>query len=298
MFKGLSAFPLSPIRHGTLDLNAFEKLVGNLVGARVDSICVPGSTGLYPYLSKGQIFALTSRCVYASENIPVIAGIGALKTQEVLANLENVQKAGVSAVLLAPMSYHPLLENEVYELYRAVDSESSIPICLYDNPMATGFDFSADLYASISDLPMVKAIKFPGRKLDEGFDINEATLDLSGDVVLGISGDQYALDALSNGCKLWFSVVGGLLPELALKLMCVNDPHYSEEARQLNAQLQPLWVMFGKYKGAVRVVAEFAKAIGYVDYFCLPRPFLPLQEEDYNMLIVLADVLRSQGYLK
>jgi Dihydrodipicolinate synthase/N-acetylneuraminate lyase len=53
VFTGLSAFPITPFKQEVIDYKAFKGLVENLASANVDSICAIGSTGLYPYLTRG-----------------------------------------------------------------------------------------------------------------------------------------------------------------------------------------------------------------------------------------------------
>lgn len=52
MFRGLSAFPLTPVSENSVDESAFAVLIQRLVTAGVDSIGVLGSTGSYAYLSR------------------------------------------------------------------------------------------------------------------------------------------------------------------------------------------------------------------------------------------------------
>src|SRR5699024_7489752 len=94
MFRGLSAFPLSPLVHGALDETAFVRLVDRLVTAGVDSICVLGSTGNYAYLSPKQRARIVRLGVEHAGGVPVIAGVGALATDQVLSHVEAAQEAG------------------------------------------------------------------------------------------------------------------------------------------------------------------------------------------------------------
>lgn len=59
MKKGLSAFPLTPLRAGEVDENTWLSLIENIAGAGVDSIGVLGSTGSYAYLTREQRLRVT-----------------------------------------------------------------------------------------------------------------------------------------------------------------------------------------------------------------------------------------------
>lgn len=51
MFRGVSAFPLTPLKNGTFDEQAFTHLLSPVVEAGVDSLGILGSTGSYAYLT-------------------------------------------------------------------------------------------------------------------------------------------------------------------------------------------------------------------------------------------------------
>lgn len=161
MFTGLSAFPLTPVSEQDIKEYELIGLVEHLAEAGVDSIGVLGSTGNYAYLSHAERARVVKLSVENAAGVPIIAGIGALRTREVLANAESAQEAGASGVLLAPVSYQKLTDDEVFELYTTVCKSLSVPLCVYDNPGTTHFEFSDELHGRIAHLPQVRSIKIP-----------------------------------------------------------------------------------------------------------------------------------------
>lgn len=49
---------------------------------------------------------------------------------------------GAAGLLVAPVSYQPLTDEEVYGLFVDVDKQSSVPLIVYDSPGTTHFTFS------------------------------------------------------------------------------------------------------------------------------------------------------------
>ncbi|WP_252997497.1 dihydrodipicolinate synthase family protein [Aeromonas hydrophila] len=92
MFSGLSAFPLTPVNHHGIDDRAYIQLIERLAQANVDSIGALGSTGSYVYLSREERAKVASLAVKNAAGIPVIVGIGALRTDDVLRLAEDAQK--------------------------------------------------------------------------------------------------------------------------------------------------------------------------------------------------------------
>ncbi|MEZ8321853.1 dihydrodipicolinate synthase family protein, partial [Vibrio splendidus] len=139
IFNGISAFPITPMSDERVDDTAYSQVLGRLIDAQVDSICALGSTGLYPYLNAQEKHHAISTAVEMAGDIPVLVGIGSLRLRDVLVNAEQAEQLGAKGLLLAPISYQRLFDEEVYELYRRVSESVSTPICVYDNPAATHF---------------------------------------------------------------------------------------------------------------------------------------------------------------
>ena len=283
MFTGLSAFPLTPMRAEQLDERAFVGLVERLAQAGVDSIGALGSTGNYAYLTRSQRARIARLACEHSGDVPVIIGIGALRTADVLACAEDAQAAGAHGLLLPPMSYQPLRESEVFDLYRTVAASVSIPLCVYDNPTTTRFEFSDRLYARIAELPRVGSIKIPavpGRADQVRARIANLRSALPLDVTLGISGDASAAAGLNGGCDAWYSVIGGLFPATAQAITRAALESNAAEASRLSEALAPLWTLYARHGGSLRVIATAAEVLGLVAPDSLPLPLQSLSGAD------------------
>lgn len=275
MFTGLSAFPLTPLRDDAFDETAYAGLIGRLVAAGVDSITALGSTGSYMYLDREERRRVALSAVKHAETVPVIVGIGALRTSQVLALAEDAQEAGASAVLLAPVTYQPLTDDDVFGLFEDVTSNLSVPLVVYDNPGTTHVTFTDDLYASIARLPQVASIKIPGVPGVPALAaarVQAIRAAVPAHVTVGVSGDASAAAGLNAGCDAWYSVIGGTVPELALAITRAAQAGDSSEAEQRSARLEPLWSLFAELGGSYRVVAAIAEHLGLVARDCLPRP--------------------------
>jgi 4-hydroxy-tetrahydrodipicolinate synthase len=280
MFRGLSAFPLTPTDEQGIDETAYATLVTRLAAAGVDSIGALGSTGGYAYLTREQRAHAVKIAVGAADGVPVIAGIGALRTAHVLALAEDAQKAGASGVLLAPMTYQPLTEDEVFGLYEDVTRELSVPLCVYDNPGTTHVQFTDALHGRIAQLPNVGSIKIPGVPEDPAqakarVDALRALIPET--VTIGVSGDWTAAGGLNAGCDAWYSVIGGTFPQTALALTRAARNGDSERATDLSDELEPLWALFRRH-GSLRVMSAAASHLGLTREPNLPLPLRGLDE--------------------
>lgn len=292
-FTGLSAFALTPLLDDRLDEAAYIRIIEKLRAAGVDSIGALGSTGCYPYFSRSERASVLRLATEYSGAVPVIAGIGALRTRDVLWLAEDAQKAGVSAVLLAPVSYHPLTEDEVFDLFAAVTRELSVPLCIYNNPTATHFSFSDELLARIAELPNIGSIKIPPLAAELAPErVSALRAQIPAEIRLGISGDATAVEALNAGCSVWYSVFGGLFPQAALAISRAALAGDIAHARLHNAALQPLWDLFKRYGGSLRVIATAAELLGVVKAPCLPAPLQTLQGDARREVAQVIEQLR------
>lgn len=286
IFRGISAFPITPMTNERVDAGAYARVVSRLVDAKVDSICALGSTGLYPYLNAKEKQIAISTAVEVAGGIPVFAGIGSLRLRDVLANAEQAEKLGVKGLLLAPLSYQRLFDEEVYELYRRVSESVSIPICVYDNPAATHFTFSDQLHAEIAKLTMVQSIKFPGVQFEEHGQRRVTALRemVPNNVTIGVSGDAFACAGIQSGCDVWYSVLAGLFPRTARYLFEQARQSSPEQAIQLSRRYDKLWQLFANNLGGMRVMASTAELLGYVESPCLPAPLTGLDDESKRLM--------------
>lgn len=296
MFKGLSAFPLTPMDESAIDERSVARLVAYLSEAGVDSIGVLGSTGNYAYLSREERASVTRLAIEHAADTPVIVGVGALRTRDVIALAEDAQLAGAQGLLLAPVSYQVLNDEEVLGLFTDLNSACDLPVCVYDNPGTTQFSFSRELYVRVAQLPNVRSIKMPGATLaGEGAAADMAQLrkTLPDRVSLGASNDPFCTPAMLAGCDVWYSVFAGLFPRTALTMCRAAQRGDAETAEKLNTRLAPLWDYFKRY-GSLRVAASLAVELGFASEPMLPRPLQPLPEAIKADLLPLIDALELE----
>lgn len=281
MFTGLSAFPLTPLTSTGIDERALESLVTGLVTAQVDSICALGSTGGYAYLDRLERARTIELILAAAGDTPVMAGVGALRTRDVLRHVEDAQNLGVSAVLLAPMSYQPLSDEEVFGLFEDVTAQLSVPLVVYDNPSTTRVVFSDELHAQIAQLPGVASIKIPPVSADPKEARSRVTAlrsKLPAHISLGISGDMVAAEGLIAGCDVWYSAIAGVLPEPCMALTRAALSGDAGLARTISAQMDPLFKIMARF-GSYRVASAVAEELKLVSAGNLPAPIRPLNTQ-------------------
>jgi 4-hydroxy-tetrahydrodipicolinate synthase len=277
--NGLSAFPITPADPiGKVDTAALRRLVTPLVAAKVDSIGRLGSTGIYPFLARAERRrAIDTALEETNGSVPVLVGIGALRTVEAIALAQDAKAAGASAGLLAPVSYTPLTEDEVFAHFSAVAAACGLPIVIYDNFGTTHFKFTPELIGRIARIPGVIAVKGASQAPELAADHHRQLRDaVPSGFSIGYSGDWNATEALIAGGDAWYCVAAGLFPKACLAIVRAVQTGDVAEARRLNAELQPLWALFREFS-SLRVMYAAAEILGVCNAEP-PRPVLPLSD--------------------
>ena len=287
LFSGLSAFPITPMTSaGEVLASDLSRLVHRIEAGGADSIGLLGSTGTYMFIDRKQRRRAVATAVGAATSIPVIVGVGAMRTDEAQSVAHDAATEGAAGLLLAPVSYTPLREEEVFEHFLAVASASDLPLCIYSNPGTTNFTFRPEFVARLAAIPTVAAIKLP---LPSSGDIaadlaafRQAAPSLS----IGYSGDWGCKEALLAGADCWFSVAGGLFPERAAALTAAAMKGDREEADRHDAAFAGLWDLF-RANGSLRLMYAAANMLRLTD----AQPPRPLLGADERLRAQLASAL-------
>ncbi|MBE3638107.1 dihydrodipicolinate synthase family protein [Mangrovicoccus algicola] len=278
LFTGLSAFPLTPADdEGQLKPELLQHFLERIVAAGADSIGLLGSTGGYAYLTpEARKRTLQAAVESVARRTPLIVGVGALTTEAAEDLARDAGKAGADGLLLAPMSYQPLTDEEVFRHFEAVAAAGGLPLCIYNNPGTTRFTFSPELIARLAGLPNVVAVKMPlAADGDHAGEMQRLRAMTPEGFAIGYSGDWGAKDALLAGGACWYSVAAGLLPDPALALTRAARNGDAAEAARIDAAFAPLWALFREV-GSFRVMFAIAESLGFGG-ITPPRPILPLE---------------------
>ena len=268
MFTGLSAFPITPADpDGNLITDDFAAILSRLTAAGVNSIGVLGSTGTYPYLDRDQRRAAIALARNAAGDTPILAGIGALRTSDAIAFAHDAAAAGADGLLLSAMSYTPLSEDEVFTHFTTVADATDLPLCIYDNPGTTHFNFSRDLLVRLAAHPRITACKLPP-SADYAGDIAWLRARTPDDFAIGYSADWVMADAMAAGADVFFTAVGGILPDQAMAVVAAAQAGSPDAS----APLAPFWDLI-KAHGGLRVSYAIANRFGLTT----AQPPLPIQ---------------------
>lgn len=228
--------PMHP--DGSLDFDAYRKLIDWHVDQGTDGLVVVGTSGESPTVDVDEHAELIRIAVgHSAGRLPVIAGIGGNSTSEAIALSRHAQEVGATAGLSVVPYYNKPSQEGLYQHFRTIAEAVSLPSLLYNVPGRTVADMSNDTILRLAQVPGIIGVK------DATGDIGRGAL-LVRDAPKGflvISGDDATAAALILlGGHGNISVTANIAPKLMHEMCMAALDGNASLTRQLNARLATL----------------------------------------------------------
>ncbi|WP_328716737.1 dihydrodipicolinate synthase family protein [Halomonas elongata] len=224
---------------GHLDLPALGHSIERLIEGGVHAIAPLGSTGEGAYLTEQEWEAVAKfTLTQVNQRVPTIVSVSDLTTAGTLRRARFAEEHGADAVMVLPISYWKLSEEEIFEHYRAVGDQLGIPIMLYNNPGTSGIDMSVDLIMrivnSVDNVTMVKESTGDIQRM------HQLHLRSQGQLPFYNGCNPLALEAFVAGAKGWCTAAPNLIPELNCQLYTATSEGQLDKAKALFYRQLPL----------------------------------------------------------
>lgn len=146
-----------------IDEGAFASNVDRLFEAGATGMVVAGCTGEFWALTLAERARLARTAVTAGRGRgPIIVGTGAIREGEVVDQIHAAKEAGADGALVLPPYFVHLGDNELIRHFETIDSQSVLPLVLYNIPGNAGNAIGPALADRLADLDRVVAIKESG----------------------------------------------------------------------------------------------------------------------------------------
>ncbi len=238
MFIGALTALVTPFKDGEIDEEAFKRLIEYQIEKGADGIVPCGTTGesaTLTYEEHNRVIELAIET--AGGKIPVIAGTGSNSTSETIMLTKHAEEAGADGALLITPYYNKPTQEGLYEHYRRVAGEVSIPLILYNVPGRTGVNMLPETVARLSELENIVGIKEASGDLNQISDI----VEFSHEDFTVLSGDDFTtLPILSVGGKGVISVTANILPGDVSEICAAYLAGRVWDAKKIHYELQPL----------------------------------------------------------
>ncbi len=241
MFKGSNVALITPFKDNNLDEENYVKLINFHLENNTNGLVPAGTTGESPTLSHKEHQKVIELCINeAKGKIPVIAGTGSNSTEEAVALTKHAEKAGADGALVVTPYYNKPTQEGLYQHYKSINDNTSLPIIIYNIPSRCVIDMSVDTMARLFELKNIAGVK------DATGDLNrlDQTIKKLGPEFIQLTGeDGLAFKFNKRGGVGIISVTANIAPKL-----CSDMQKYSKsttdneikEAERIDKILQPL----------------------------------------------------------
>lgn len=239
MFKGSITALVTPFLDGKVDEEAYTSLVEWQIAEGSHGVVPCGTTGESPTLSHAEHKRLVERTVeVARGRVPVIAGAGSNSTDEAIDFSRHAQAAGADALLIVAPYYNKPTQEGLYQHFRAIDAEVSLPIIVYNIPPRSVIDISVDTLARLRrDCRNVVGVK------DATTNLLRPSLERMAcgrDFNLLSGEDGTALGYMAHGGHGCISVTANVAPRLCAEFQTACLSGDFRRALELQDRLMPL----------------------------------------------------------
>jgi len=242
MFKGSIVALITPFKKDKLDVDSYISLIHYHISNGTSGLVPAGTTGESPTLNHDEHHRVIELCVKESKGkIPVIAGTGSNSTDEAISLTKFAERAGADAALVVTPYYNKPTQEGLYQHYKAINDNCSIPIIIYNIPPRSVVDMSIETMARLFELKNIIGVKDATGDLDRV----KKQKDKMGDDFIQLSGeDGTALEFNINGGVGCISVSANVAPKLCSEFqeasISKNNSNLLSKAKEINNKLMPL----------------------------------------------------------
>ena len=220
---------------GSLDLDAFRKLIDWHIKERTDGIVVVGTTGESPTVDFDEHHVLIKTAVeHANRRVPIIAGTGANSTREAIELAAYAKQAGADMSLSVVPYYNKPTQEGLYRHFRAIAEAVDIPQIVYNVPGRTVADLQNETMLRLAQVPHIVGLKDATANIERGSDLLR---QLPPTIAVYSGDDATGIALMLLGARGVISVTANVAPRLMHEMCAAALKPDPARARELNDRL-------------------------------------------------------------
>jgi 4-hydroxy-tetrahydrodipicolinate synthase len=266
---------------GKIDLKATQASISRLVTNGVSGVIVLPMLGENASLTPAERETVIRAGVEAvGGRVPILSGLAELTLDSAKAHARDYESYGAQGLMVFPSLGYKTDPRETVAWYKGIASASSLPIMIYNNPIAYGVDVTPAILNQLVDTPEIVCIK------EETGDIRRVT-DLfiaCGDrfsVFCGV--DDLIVESAALGVTGWVSGMTNAWPAECVDLFNLCIANRYAEARDLYRILTPSFHLDTHVKLVQYIKLAEHLVYGAPEFTRAPR--LPLVGEEREFVI-------------
>ncbi len=276
--------------NGQIDAGQNARFTRNLCDARVDHIFALGTTGEFPLVTAPERPLLLESIIESlGWHTDAWVGCGAPATAQAVANAEQAEEAGATAVVVVPPYYLTPTEASIKHYFRAIKKAVGIPVLGYNVPAHVGYALSPALVHELAREKVLAGLKDTSGSIDSVHGFLRGAPD--GFVVFP-GDDILAGPAIAAGAVGAVMASANVVPRLAVDLVAAARKGDAMKVAELETPLRALLVALeaGPFPSVVKYLAQRLRGaeVGYREPY---GPLTPDERAKVDAALVPAEPL-------
>lgn len=287
-FGRLLTAMVTPFYEDGVNLAAAGELAEWLLAHGSDGLVVEGSTGEAAALTKEEKVAILKEVVNKVRGrAKIVVGAGSNITADTIDLIKTLEPCKPDGFLIVGPYYNKPTQEGFYQHFAAVAQSTKLPIIIYNVPGRTGSNILPATVARLAkDFQNIVAIKEAAGNVAQVAELYQL---LPHDFTIYCGDDGLILPLMSVGATGLISVLGNINGKILQDLMLAYEKGKVDDARELNAQMQPLAKALFWESNPIPVKYAVTKVTG-ID---VGKPRLPLTPLSKEFCKKMDDILRE-----
>ena len=291
-FEGIYPPVITPYNYDySINFERFSQIIESLLSAGVDGLIIGGTTGEYHVqtIEERTESIRIAKSVIAGQ-VPMIAGIGAIRTEDCIQLGQMARDHGADAILMNAPYYAVPTQSELAEHALAIDHAVNLPIMLYNYPGRTGTIMDREFFYRICESSNFSAIKESTGSIDQ---LHMLALDYP-NLTLLCGMDDQALEFFAWGARGWVCAGGNCLPREHIALYrAVSLENNVSLGRQRMSAMMPFLQILEQGGKLIQAVKHTCKLKGLLSG-TVRQPLQPLSQKEENQIESVLITLESE----
>ncbi|WP_298315429.1 4-hydroxy-tetrahydrodipicolinate synthase [uncultured Aquimarina sp.] len=223
---------------GSIDFAGVGSLVEFCIDGGVEYLVVLGTTAESVTLTKEEKKSLVAHIVKINnKRLPLMIGIGGNNTAAILQEMKDTDLSNFDAILSVVPMYNRPSQEGIYQHYKTINDQASLPILLYNVPSRTGTNMTAETTLRLAQLDKIVGIK---EATGDFTQVLKILKDRPKDFLVISGDDALALPAVAAGGDGVISVVGQGFPKEFSEMIRLGLSGETKKAFEILYKMLPI----------------------------------------------------------
>lgn len=236
-FSGSYTVAVTPFTDdlSAIDVDRLKAFLDWQLAEDVPGIIMLGTTGEFLSVTPDERRLLIRETVtHIDGRIPVLIGTADASTTKAVAQSVEARDLGADGLMIISPYYYTPTDDEIYRYFEAIASAQDLPIMLYNNPVTSNVDLSAELVARLAkDFATISYIKESSQDIARVRDV----IDLAGDDITVYAGER-VVDSFLLGAKGYVNPYGNYIPRASAGIWRLLEAGRIDDARRIDALIK------------------------------------------------------------